>query len=158
MSSGCQLAVERLTGLSTGQLRELESFGREALGESALDEWLLPVIADHGWLYVGRLEGNIMGAAEVIRSREDDALYLEGFYIRPEYQGRGLGSDLLRQIMQKLSRLGFRRLHATLDPGNVVAASLYQAAGFSGGELRQDYYGTGRDRVLLTADIKTEDD
>ena len=48
-------------------LAALVEYGRSALGESALDEWMLPVIATCGLLYVGRVGEEIVGSAEIIR-------------------------------------------------------------------------------------------
>ncbi|MFF2297887.1 GNAT family N-acetyltransferase [Arthrobacter sp. NPDC058127] len=49
------------------------------------------------YTFVVAVEGQ---AAGVIAVRpEPDALWIEHFYIAPEFQGRGLGSGVLRQIM-----------------------------------------------------------
>ena len=70
-----QLVVRRLTHLEPALLAALVDYGRSALGESALDEWMLPVIASCGLLYVGRLGDEIVGSAEIIRCLDGDDLY-----------------------------------------------------------------------------------
>lgn len=149
-----ELVVEQLRELDREMLLTLRELGREALGESALDEWLLPVIAGHGWLYIARDQGAIVGAAEVIRSRDGKAAYLEGFYIVPSSQGRGFGRRLLTEVMVRLRREGLEYLWATADPGNETAMRLYRGAGFSGSRrVLRDHYGPGRDRIMLKAGL-----
>jgi len=152
------LSIERLTSLEPGVLAELVERGRSALGESALDEWLLPVIAGYGYLFVGRIGGGIAGSAEVIRCASDDDLYLEGFYILPAHQGRGLGRMLLSGVMERLAAMGYRRLLATLDPVNAAARQLYAGAGFRELDQLPDHYGPGRDRLLLAAALAGEEE
>jgi ribosomal protein S18 acetylase RimI-like enzyme len=147
------ITVERLERLDSDTLASLVQYGRSALGESALDEWLLPVIAEHGWLYVARMGDEIVGSAEVIRRRAGDELYLEGLYIRPKYQGSGFGGQLLRTVMSELAALQFSRIQATIDPENEAGVSLYTTLGFVAVDELEDYYGPGRDRILLAAKL-----
>lgn len=149
------LVVRRLTHLDLSNLEKLAGYGRAALGESALDEWLLPVVAACGLLYVGRSGEEIVGAAEIIRCLEGDDLYLEGFYIRPEFQRRGHGRRLLDEIIALLAREDFNRLLATVDPGNEAGQRLYGGAGFSQCDYLPDHYGQGRHRLLMARDLRT---
>jgi len=147
------LVLRRLSHLDGDTLSSLVEYGRSALGDSALDEWLLPVVAACGWLYVGVAGDETVGSAEVIRCRGEKDLYLEGFYIRPAFQGQGLGGKLLALVMAELGREGHERITATLDPDNEAAARLYQAAGFKGSSLLRGHYGPGRDRLLVSASL-----
>lgn len=155
------LVIRRLTRLEPPQLEALVEYGRSALGESALDAWLLPVIAGHGRLYVaevgganeGGAGGEIVGAAEVIRCFEEGDLYLEGIYIRPEFQRQGHGSELLKGVMELLAAEGYSRLLATVDPENGAGLGLYEKAGFTGNGHQLDYYGPGRHRLMLAVHL-----
>lgn len=148
-----ELVIRRLTRLDPEMLAALEEYGRAALGDSALDRWMLPAIAACGMLYVGGIGGEIVGAAEIIRCMEDGDLYLEGFYIRPEHQGRGYGSALLAGILGTLSPSGFKRLLATVDPENQAGRRLYKKTGFMETGYVSGYYGPGCDRLLLSLDL-----
>lgn len=151
-----QLGILSLDSLDPVMLARLTRYGREALGESALDEWLLPVIAGCGRLYVAEAGARIVGSAEVLRCMDDGDLYLEGLYVRPEFQGRGYGAALLAHVMSELARDGYDRLLATLAPDNTVASRLYERAGFRELRLLSDHYGPGRDRRLLAAALRTK--
>jgi len=147
------LTIERLTSLDPDTLAELVEGGRAALGDSALDEWLLPVIAAHGFLFTVRVGESLAGSAEVLRSVGDGEIYLEGFYVLPAHQGKGLGGILLAEVINIFSSQGYQRMLATLDPGNGSAKALYARAGFLDVDLLPDHYGTGRDRLLLAVEL-----
>ncbi|MHB1389850.1 MAG: GNAT family N-acetyltransferase [Thermoleophilia bacterium] len=149
------LSIRRLTRLDTGVLADLEAYGLAALGDAALDHWLLPVIAAHGLLFVAYRGDDIVGAAEIIRSMEESELYMEGLYIRPEYQGRGYGAALLADVLEYLSGAGFLHLLATVDPHNTAARRLYDGAGFKQVRHLPDHYGVGRHRLLLALRLES---
>jgi len=148
-----KLEIIHLTELDADMLARLARYGRDALGESALDEWMLPVIARYGLLFVGAAGGEIVGSAEVIRCMGDGDLYLEGLYIRPEHQRMGYGTQLLEGVMKLLAGKDFIRLLVTLAPDNDAGRSLYGNAGFSELEYLPVHYGPERDRLLLAAQL-----
>ncbi len=151
-----RLVIRRLTQIDPSLLVALVDYGRSALGESALDEWMLPVIAGCGLLYVGEVNGEIAGAAEIIRCIEDEDLYLEGFYIRPAYQRQGYGTGLLNGVKELLARERFKRLLVTLAPENEGGFRLYQKTGFKEIDYLPDRYGTARHRLLLAAELRRQ--
>ena len=148
-SASGELIVRRLTHLEPAMLAALVEFGRSALGESALDEWMLPVIASCGLLYIGKVGEEIVGSAEIIRCIDEEDLYLEGFYIRPVYQRLGFGADLLTRVRKLLAQNGFARLLVTLAPENEAGLALYEKTGFREIDYLPDRYGPGRHRLLL---------
>lgn len=149
-----ELVIRRLTHLDPVTLVSLVGYGRSALGESALDEWMLPVVASCGLLCVGRVGEEIVGSAEIIRCIEDGDLYLEGFYIRPQYQRLGFGTELLAGVKEMLSRERFTRLLVTLSPENEAGMRLYEKNGFKEIDYLPDHYGPGRNRLLLVAELQ----
>lgn len=148
-----ELAVRQLAALDIPTLTALERIGAAALGESALDAWMLPVVARCGLLFVGESAGEVVGAAELLRCADAGALYLEGLYISPEHQGRGLGGRLLAVVVDELARQGFTRVTATVAPDNDAGRRLYAAAGFGETAELPDYYGPGRHRLEIALDL-----
>jgi ribosomal-protein-alanine N-acetyltransferase len=134
-------------------LAQLVDYGRAALGESALDEWMLPVIASCGLLFVGRLGEEIVGAAEILGILDSGDIYLEGFYIRPEMQGRGHGTELMLGVIELLAKEGFSRMLVTLAPENEAGTKLYDRTGFREVDYLPDHYGSGRHRLLLAVEL-----
>ncbi|MEW6020002.1 MAG: GNAT family N-acetyltransferase [Pseudomonadota bacterium] len=147
------LTVTRLESLDPETIGLLEGYGREALGESALDNWLLPVVARFGMLFIAEAGGETVGAAEVLRCKGPEDVYLEGFYIRPVFQGRGFGAALLDQVLDACTAEGVMRMQATVSPGNESGRRLYRRAGFREVAALPDFYGKGRDRMLLELDL-----
>jgi len=148
-----EMVISRVTRLEPPLLAALVESGRSDRGESARDEWMLPVIAARGMLFIARNGVEIIGAAELIRCIDPSDLYLEGFYIRPSFQKRGFGSRLLTGVMGMIAGQGFTRLLATQDPANNAASKLYEKAGFCQIDFLSDYYGAGRHRLLLAASL-----
>lgn len=147
------VAIRRLTHLEPATLGELVEYGRAALGESALDEWMLPVIASCGLLYVGRVGEETVGAAEILGILDSGDLYLEGFYIRPEMQGRGYGTRMMLGVIDLLAKEGFKRMLVTLAPENEPGMKLYDRTGFREIDYLPDHYGQGRHRMLLAVEL-----
>lgn len=148
-----ELVIRRLTGLDAVTLEALERIGLEALGDSALDHWMLPVVARCGMLYAGVVEGEIVGGAEVLRCLQEGDLYLEGLYISPAHQGRGHGARLLTHVIEASSQAGYRRLLATVDPENEAGRRLYGKAGFRETGWLPDHYGPGRHRLGIELEL-----
>lgn len=153
-SARTELAVRRLSHLDVRTLEELAAYGKEALGEGALDEWMLPVVATCGLLYAARSGEETVGAAAIIRCLEGEDLYMDNFYIRPAFRQRGYGRRLLGEVCGLLSGAGFGRLLVTIDPGNEPGQRLYGGAGFKEADYLPDHYGRGRHRLLLALDLK----
>lgn len=155
------LAVRRLRRLDTRTLEILERIGHEALGDSALDHWMLPVVARCGMLFVASLGRETVGAAEILicmgdgdqKSDLSGDLYLEGLYISPAHQGKGYGAALLTEVIKDLANGNFRRLLATVDPANEPGRKLYRKAGFRETEKLPDYYGSGRHRLGIELEL-----
>lgn len=152
------LTVRRLEQLGPGELEALERYGREALGEAALDRWQLPVVAAFGFLFVASEAGEIAGSAQVIRCRHEGDLYMDGFYMREQCRGRGLGAALLATVLRELAALGFARLLVTVDPENKAALRLYSGRGFATAAALPKFYGAGSDRLLLAVKLADQPD
>ncbi|MEC0207213.1 GNAT family N-acetyltransferase [Paenibacillus lautus] len=71
-------------------------------------------------------------------SREDGQAWIYGFSILPEYQGRGIGRKVLRQVVKEQSSAGFT-VHLEVETKNDHALRLYESVGFKAVHV-QDYY------------------
>lgn len=56
--------------------------------------------------------------------------WIEEIYVRPAFQGQGLGSAFLRWYEQELDLRQVRRLRLEVEPENSRAAALYARLGF----------------------------
>ncbi len=64
-------------------------------------------------------------------------------------QGRGLGRELLDALVEEARRRGCTQLFLEVLADNSPALALYEGAGFVSQGRRTDYYGPGRDALVL---------
>lgn len=69
--------------------------------------------------------------------------YLFAFRIREELQGRGLGTRLLKTVLDELAQAGYREFTVGVEDDNARALHMYQTMGFSELVLRarEEYQG-----------------
>lgn len=69
-----------------------------------------------------------------------DQIHINNLAIDPSFRGRGLGTQLLREVLREAERLGAP--HATLEVrrSNTAARRLYEQAGFTIAGVRTSYY------------------
>lgn len=126
---------------------EVDNLGRQA----AINQWQLPVIIRYGRFIVAENEcQEIIGVCEMLRQWEQplDA-FIHSFYIAEEYRSKGIGKNLLENVIDMLEKEGFKSVQLTVDPGNKPAMGLYGKFGFKKKQLEIGEYGKGHDRFLL---------
>jgi ribosomal protein S18 acetylase RimI-like enzyme len=126
---------------------EVNNLGREA----AVNQWQLPVIIRYGKFVVAENEqGDIIGVCEMFRQWEQPlAAFIHSFYIEESYRYRGIGKNLLENVIDILKEDGFKSVQLTVGPDNKTALSLYGRFGFEKKLLEIGEYGEGYDRFLM---------
>lgn len=146
-----KITVEIVTQIDD-ELREiLLNIDEEAFGQGSLNEWSLPPFLNYGRVYLAKFNGKPVGLAELMRDwRDPELAYLYGFAVARDYQKQGIGTAMLRTILEGLPRAGFKRLQLTVHPENHTAIHIYQDKfGMKPVNFITDYYGPGEDRWLL---------
>lgn len=126
---------------------EVDNLGREA----AVNQWQLPVIIRYGRFVVAENEhGDIIGVCEMLRqwAQPLDA-FIHSFYVEESFRHRGVGKNLLENVIDILKKDGFKSVQLTVDPDNKPALSLYGRFGFVKKLLEVGEYGEGQDRILM---------
>ena len=77
---------------------------------------------------VGFMELNIRNFAE--GSRSSEVPYIEAWYVRPEYQGRGLGRQLMDYAEDWAARAGYQELASDTEIDNARSIDLHKQLGF----------------------------
>ena len=149
-----RMQLIRLARPTLDELAELAAYDKEAFGETGLRSYDLGVVARAGALYVGMVGDTIAASCQLMRMMDEpDMFWVLGFYVRPDFQGQGLGGRLLRgvgaQVVRQHEGSG---LMLTADPGGAVALRLYLGFGFRVVEQVADFYGPGEDRLVLRWD------
>jgi RimJ/RimL family protein N-acetyltransferase len=76
-----------------------------------------------------RVGGHGVGIARYVRDADDPEAAEIAVTIVDDWQGRGLGTELLAQLSDRARQEGIRRFTALADPGNVAVAALLRNAG-----------------------------
>lgn len=82
-----------------------------------------------------------------------DEAHVLNLAIAREWQGRGLGSRLMRHLLALAKSYGAREVFLEVRPSNVVARRLYAGMGFNEIATRRNYYPAhgGREDAILMA-------
>ncbi len=75
-----------------------------------------------------------------------DEVHLLDICIGVDYQRKGLGKKLLKDILALANELKFVRVLLEVRPSNVAAIALYRTMGFDEIGLRRGYYPAGQGR------------
>ena len=145
------ITVEMVSRADNDLQEIMLTIDEEAFGEGSLNEWSLPPFLHYGRVYLARLNGKPVGIAELMRDwRDEELVYLYGYAVAQDYRGLGVGTSLLRFILEALPRAGFQRLQLTVHPENKIAIHIYEAKfGMKRVSFLKDYFGPGEDRWLL---------
>ncbi|GMA98734.1 hypothetical protein PIPA1_15340 [Pelosinus sp. IPA-1] len=85
-----------------------------------------------------------------------------GVSISKDFQGLGLGTELLKKSLKALYRENIEKVELTVGRNNVAAVKIYESKlGFKVTDCRKDEYGEGEDRlvmVLSLADFANNDE
>ncbi len=115
-----------------------------ALGKILADETV-------GRLYVAREGARVVAMASLLYSISTAegglAASFEDLIVLPEHRGRGIGSALLRFMVEEARRQGVLRISLLTDATNTRAQALYAKAGFRpSGMLSMRLHLTGEDK------------
>jgi ribosomal protein S18 acetylase RimI-like enzyme len=128
----------------------LEDYDREAFGPTGLRTYDLAVMSEAGAVYLALIDEEIVGGCQLIRVLDESAFcYVVGFYLRPAWQGKGLGRRLLGAVAHECREIGVEGLLLTVAPDNIKAQNLYRSAGFVEEMFVPHFYGEGEDRCVL---------
>ena len=102
--------------------------------------------ADAGLAVVERATGELIGHVALFGATVKDRCATLGVMIGAPYQGRGLGTDAVRTLVEYgFTELGLHRVHLSVNSDNPAAIAAYRKAGFvEEGRLREAFFRGGR--------------
>ncbi|WP_330982193.1 MULTISPECIES: ribosomal protein S18-alanine N-acetyltransferase [Enterobacterales] len=82
-----------------------------------------------------------------------DEATLFNIAVDPAFQRRGLGRELLEQVIDEVEKRGVVTLWLEVRASNVAAIALYESLGFNEATIRRNYYPTaeGREDAIIMA-------
>lgn len=113
------------------------TMGLPPVTEDELRQWL-GRFTDDGWSLVARADGAVVGHTGVTPG--DAAAPHLVVFVADDAQGRGIGSELIRQLVAHAADRGHEALTLTVNAGNDAAITVYDNVGFDtiehlGGQL-----------------------
>lgn len=122
----------------------------EAFGETGLRKYDLAVMSEAGAVFLVRSGEKIAGSCQLLRVLDQpEFFYVVGFYVRPPWQGRGVGKAFILAVAEQARAAGAVGLVLTVAPDNTRAMELYQSVGFVDEGCTPEFYGRGQDRHIL---------
>jgi ribosomal protein S18 acetylase RimI-like enzyme len=143
------LTVDRVSDLSDDELHALCEAADAAILDGGGFGWVRPprratleqyfrglVLVPERELFVGRMDGTIYGAAQLVRPpRHNEAqafcATLMHNFVAPYARGHGLARLIVARIEERARALGFKVLNLNVRASQTAAISLYEAAGFT---------------------------
>ena len=84
-----------------------------------------------------------------------DEMHILNIAVKPEFQGRGIGSLLLNNAISLALKKGVEWVRLEVRPSNLKAISFYKKFGFKEiGRRRHYYFDTGEDAIIMELKIK----
>lgn len=129
--------IETITAIYTQAV--LTGTGSYEIEPPTMDEMAkrFAAFADQGFpILVAEADGRVLGYAYASYFRVRPAyrwLAEDLIYIAPDAKGQGIGKLLLRELIARISALGFRQLLAVIGDGehNIGSVKLHESLGFT---------------------------
>lgn len=83
------------------------------------------------WNFVSEVGGQLAGYARARIHTDDKNFYLESLYVLPEFQGKGIGMELLRICESYATKRSFTKIWLGVMEQNIQTLEWYKKIGFS---------------------------
>jgi ribosomal protein S18 acetylase RimI-like enzyme len=148
MLAETKVSAERLEAFSGGDLEDLCAATDMAILEGGGFGWLSPpprqvleaywrgvLLVPERHLFVGRLDGTIAAAAQILRPARNNeaqafALQLTGHFVAPWARGHGLARAILVEAEKAARGWGFRIINLDVRETQTAAIKLYESLGY----------------------------
>lgn len=98
-------------------------------------------------VYMIKKDDQIVGSISY-KIKEDGTAYISGIAVDPAFQGNGIGRQAIEQVLLEVADAP--KVELVTHPDNHRAVSLYESLGFKIGERKENCFGDGEPRVVLT--------
>ncbi|HQZ00364.1 MAG TPA: ribosomal protein S18-alanine N-acetyltransferase [Propionicimonas sp.] len=135
----------------------LERMGFDPAEQWSESAWAEELAAPDRYV-LARLDRDARIVAVATFSCIEDMADLHRVIVHPDARGQGIGSSLVRAGLEWAGAVGARRMLLEVRPDNRSAVALYSSLGFVQVSVRRDYYGPGRDAMVMLRPIAENDD
>ena len=155
---------EKLLEFFRGLDAKALSFLRNDVREPAvIDRWVNHIDYNRVFPLVAEADGRIVGDITLHMRQKGWKRHLGNVrvVVSPDYQGRGLGTLLINEIVELAGEFGLEKLIAEIHLQALGAFNAFKKAGFSVKavfeDLVKDSAGTSSDLVVMVCDIQARD-
>ena len=140
-----------------GDIMALERAGFEPAEQWSEAAWAEELAASDRYV-LARLDRDARIVAVATFSCVEDMADLHRVTVHPDARGQGIASSLVRAGLEWAGAVGARRMLLEVRPDNPPAVGLYRSLGFAQVSVRRDYYGAGRDAMVMLRPIGEHDE
>ena len=102
--------------------------GIPPVGEERIDSWLDTLVGENCYNVIAKHGGDVIGHATLVG--DDEGAYELAIFVLQDYQGAGIGEELLERLLGLGHRQGVERVWLTVERWNRPAINLYESVGF----------------------------
>ncbi len=135
-------------------IEEIIELEKKVFGENgAIDIWNLKPYVKYGRVFVYLERDKVVAVAEIMKTWQEDKVYLYGLCVDVDYRGQGIGNKFMLDIFRYLKVENIKLVELTVAPENVEAIKLYEKIGFERKEFLENEYGEDKNRYLYMKKI-----
>ncbi len=135
-------------------IEEIIELEKKVFGENgAIDIWNLKPYVKYGRVFVYLERDKVVAVAEIMKSWQEDKVYLYGLCVDVDYRGQGIGNKFMLDIFRYLKVENIKLVELTVAPENVEAIKFYEKIGFERKEFLENEYGEDKNRYLYMKKI-----
>ncbi len=102
---------------------------------------------ENGFVYMIKKDDKSVGIISY-EIKDDESAYISGLSIDPDFQGQGIGRIALVKILNEINNV--LKVWLITHPDNFRAIKLYESLNFKITGRKENYFGDGEPRIILT--------
>ncbi|HLC78978.1 MAG TPA: GNAT family N-acetyltransferase [archaeon] len=134
------------------QILELDKLAFQNYDIRPLTKKEISTFLNNGFILGIKENGKLISNIQVMTKNKN--WFIEGVATLPEKQGRGLANNLINEVLKIAKEKKIRKINATVKPDNAKSRALFEKNGFAEVDFLKDYYGKGKDRILVSTTLK----
>lgn len=144
-----------ITAVRESEIGDIAALEREVFGSGG---YPLPTLRQFfdlaGPLFVrASSRGELVGYGIALPSAGSRDGWILSVAVRQDLRRQGVGSALVKALVEQARTAGLDTLRLTVDPANAAARTFYEALGFVEEKAVRDYFGSGMDRIVMRTTV-----